>query len=50
MKTEINPQETSRAEAFGLWLTSPMPMVTLTKTFDVTKIIKASKKYKISFK
>ncbi len=49
MKTEINPQETSRAEAFGLWLTSPMPMVTLTKTFDVTKIIKASKKYKISF-
>ena len=49
MKTQINPQDTSRAEAFNLWLTSPMPMVTLTKTFDVTKILKASKKHKISF-
>jgi chloramphenicol O-acetyltransferase type A len=49
MKTQINPQETSRAEAFNLWLSSPMPMVTLTKTFDVTKILKASKKHKISF-
>lgn len=49
MKTQINPQDTSRAEAFNLWLSSPMPMVTLTKTFDVTKILKASKKHKISF-
>lgn len=44
MKTEINPQETSRAEAFELWMTSPMPMVTLTKTFDVSRVLKASKK------
>lgn len=49
MKKEINPQETSRAEAFNLWLSSPMPMVTLIKTFDVSKIIKASKKLNISF-
>lgn len=49
MKIQINPQDTSRAEAFNLWLSSPMPMVTLTKTFDVTKILKASKKHKISF-
>ncbi len=49
MKTEINPKETSRAEAFELWLTSPMPMVTLTKTFDVSKLLKASKKLNISF-
>ena len=41
---EINPQETSRASAFDLWMTSPMPMVTLTKTFDITRIHKASKK------
>ena len=33
MKKEINPKETSRAAAFGLWMSSPMPMVTLTKTF-----------------
>ena len=41
---EINPQETSRASAFDLWMTSPMPMVTLTKTFDITRIHRVSKK------
>ena len=41
---EINPKETSRSSAFELWMTSPMPMVTLTKTFDITRVYKASKK------
>lgn len=49
MKTEINPQETSRATAFSLWMTSPMPMVTLTRTFNVTNLLKASKKQGIKF-
>ena len=49
MKQEVNPQETSRAEAFELWMTSPMPMVTLTKTFNVSNIIKSSKKTGIKF-
>ena len=49
MKTEINPQETSRAAAFSLWITSPMPMVTLTKTFNVTNLLKASKRQGIKF-
>lgn len=49
MKVEINPQETSRAEAFELWMSSPMPMVTLTKTFDVSNIMKASRKLGIKF-
>ena len=49
MKTEINPQDTSRAQAFELWMTSPMPMVTLTKTFNVSKILKASRKSNIRF-
>lgn len=40
MKQEINPKETSRAMAFELWMKSPMPMVTLTKTFDVTRLCK----------
>ena len=31
MKQEINPQETNRAQAFELWMKSPMPMVTHTK-------------------
>ena len=43
MKQEVNPQETSRAEAFELWMTSPMPMVTLTKTLNVSNILKLSK-------
>ena len=45
---EINPKETSRASAFDMWMTSPMPMVTLTKTFDITRIHKVSKKRHIS--
>ena len=49
MKAEINPKETARAEAFSLWMTSPMPMVTLTKTFNVTKLLKASKRRGIKF-
>ena len=36
MKREVAPQETTRAEAFSLWMSSPMPMVTLTKTFNLT--------------
>ena len=48
MKTEINPQDTSRAKAFNLWMSSPMPMVTLVKTLDITKAIKYSKKHKLS--
>ena len=49
MKKEIDPQQTARADAFSLWMTSPMPMVTLTKSFDVSNIIKASKRRKIRF-
>ena len=46
---EINPNDTPRAEAFSLWITSPMPMVTLVKTFDVTNLLKISKRYGIKF-
>ena len=49
MKIEIAPQETTRAEAFSLWMTSPMPMVTLTKTLNVTKVLRASKRRGIKF-
>lgn len=49
MKQEINPQDTTRAEAFALWMTSPMPMVTLTKTFDVTRIQKMSRRSGMKF-
>ena len=49
MKQEINPQETKRAQAFELWMESPMPMVTLTKTFDVTQLYHASRRKGLKF-
>ena len=44
MKQEINPNETSRAQAFELWMKAPNPMVTFFKTIDVTRIVKVSRK------
>ena len=49
MKQEINPKDTSRAIAFELWMKSPMPMVTLTKTFDVTQLRKVSRRRGLKF-
>ena len=49
MKREINPQESNRAEAFRMWMSSPMPMVTLVKTLDVTRLVKVSKKSGVKF-
>ena len=49
MKQEINPKDTNRAIAFELWTKSPMPMVTLTKTFDVTRLRKVSRKRGMKF-
>ena len=49
MKQEINPKETSRAVAFELWMKSPMPMVTLMKTFDVTRLCKVSRRRGLKF-
>lgn len=48
MKKEVNPQETGRSSAFKLWMSSPMPMVTLVKTMDVSRVIKYSKRHKLS--
>lgn len=44
MRQEIDPKESKRAEAYNLWMKSPMPMVTLTKTFDITRIYRISKR------
>ena len=49
MKQEINPKDTSRGQAFELWMKSPMPMVTLTKTFDVTRLRMVSRRRDIKF-
>ena len=49
MKQDINPQESNRAEAFGMWISSPMPMVTLVKTLDVSRLVKVSKRSGVKF-
>lgn len=49
MKQEINPQETSRAQAFKLWMGAPNPMVTFFKTIDVTPLVRISKRKGLKF-
>ena len=41
---EVNPKDTNRAKAFELWMRSPMPMVTMTKTFDITRLMRVSRR------
>ena len=49
MRYDINPKDTNRAQAFEMWMKSPMPMVTLTKTFDVTRMYKVSQRRGVKF-
>ena len=49
MMQEINPKDTTRAYAFEMWMKAPMPMVTLIKTLDVTRLRHISKKRRLKF-
>ena len=49
MKQEINPQDTKRAYAFEMWMTAPMPMVTLVKTMNVSNLLRTSRKSGVKF-
>ncbi len=46
---ETNPEETSRAYAFKMWMKAPMPMVTFFKTLDVTRLVRISRKNGLKF-
>ncbi len=46
---EINPEETTRAMAYKLWMKAPNPMVTFFKTYDVMPLIRASKQRGMKF-
>ena len=46
---ELNPQETTRAYAFDMWMKAPMPMVTFFKTLDVSHLVKISRKKHLKF-
>lgn len=49
MMQEVNPAETTRAYAFEMWMKAPMPMVTLFRTIDVSKLRKISKRSGLKF-
>ena len=49
MAREVNPQDTTRAAAFALWMKAPNPMVTFFKTLDVTDLVKVSKRKGLKF-
>lgn len=46
---EIDPKVTSRAYAFDMWMKAPMPMVTLFKTLDVSRLLRVSHRRGLKF-
>ena len=46
---EVNPQETTRAYAFEMWMKAPNPMVTFIKTLDITRLVKVSRRRRLKF-
>lgn len=46
---EVDPKDTPRSLAFALWMKSPMPMVTLIKTLNVTRLVRMSRKHNYKF-
>lgn len=41
---EVDPKTTNRAKAFALWMRSPMPMVTMTKSYDITHLRRVARR------
>ncbi len=46
---EVNPQTTTRAYAFKMWMKAPMPMLTFFKTLNVSKLLRASRRKDLKF-
>lgn len=46
---EVNPADTTRAYAFDMWMKAPMPMVTLIKTLDVSRLRYISRRQGLKF-
>ena len=49
MARVIEPKDTTREQAYNLWMKAPNPMVTFFKTLDVTNLLKVSKKKNLKF-
>ena len=46
---EIDPGQTTRAYAFEMWMKAPMPMVTLFRTLDVTRLVRSARRRGLKF-
>lgn len=46
---EIDPQQTTRAYAFDMWMKAPMPMVTFFKTLDVSRLVRIGRRRGLKF-
>jgi len=44
MAQEADPKQTKRAAAFALWTKAPMPMLTIFKTMDVTRLVRVHRR------
>ena len=49
MARVIELKDTTREQAYNLWMKAPNPMVTFFKTLDVTNLLKVSKKKNLKF-
>ena len=49
MAREVQPKDTTRAAAYELWMKAPNPMVALFKTFDVTNLVRVSKRKNLKY-
>lgn len=49
MPKEIQPQDTTRAAAYKLWMNAPNPMVTFFKTLDVTNLVRIHENSRLKF-
>ena len=49
MMKAVEPKETSHAYAFEMWMKAPMPMVTLFRTLDVSRLRRISQRKKMKF-
>ena len=49
MPREIEPEDTTRAVSYALWMKAPNPMVTFLKTLDVTNLVGFCKRRHLKF-
>ncbi|MCR4681490.1 MAG: chloramphenicol acetyltransferase [Bacteroidales bacterium] len=47
MKHLVSAENTPRAQAYKLWMQSPMPMVTLTKTMNINHLVRYSRRHNL---